>query len=64
MLEKVEPVKIKMHSKVSEVTNTDCQPSWREWNRRFYIFILGLAWWAHQESNLGPPGYEPGALTN
>ena len=21
-------------------------------------------WWAHQDSNLGQPGYEPGVLTN
>ena len=23
-----------------------------------------LHWWAHQDSNLGPDGYEPSALTN
>ncbi len=23
-----------------------------------------MSWWAHQDSNLGPTGYEPAALTN
>jgi len=23
-----------------------------------------LKWWVHQDSNLGPSGYEPDALTN
>jgi len=26
--------------------------------------VLILLWWAHQDSNLGPSGYEPAALTN
>ena len=25
---------------------------------------LGVLWWAHQDSNLGPSGYEPVALTS
>ena len=29
--------------------------------RRIY---LGMNWWAHQDSNLGPTGYEPVALAN
>jgi hypothetical protein len=27
-------------------------------------FLLFFLWWAHQDSNLGPSGYEPVALTN
>ena len=26
--------------------------------------LLGVRWWAHQDSNLGPTGYEPVALAN
>ena len=26
--------------------------------------FLGMKWWAHQDSNLGPTGYEPVALAN
>ncbi len=26
--------------------------------------FLNLNWWAHQDSNLGPTGYEPVALAN
>ena len=27
-------------------------------------FSLYMKWWAHQDSNLGPTGYEPVALAN
>ena len=27
-------------------------------------FFLEKNWWAHQDSNLGPTGYEPVALAN
>lgn len=27
-------------------------------------FKLEGRWWVHQDSNLGPSGYEPDALTN
>ena len=29
-----------------------------------FTAFLELSWWALQDSNLRPPGYEPEALTN
>ena len=29
-----------------------------------WFMLLSKKWWAHQDSNLGPTGYEPVALTN
>jgi hypothetical protein len=28
------------------------------------LVFLGVIWWAHQDSNLGPSDYESDALTN
>ena len=28
------------------------------------VYPSNLKWWAHQDSNLGPTGYEPVALAN
>ena len=37
---------------------------WFHWSKKHYIFFDAFLWWIFRDSNPGPTGYEPVALTN